>query len=72
MSSKVKEIVETILEIEFDDSQNPSADSTEEWDSIKHLQLMSTIEDEFGIKLTDEDLMSLTSYESIKNKVEGN
>lgn len=72
MSSKVKEIVETILEIEFDDSQNPSTESTEEWDSIKHLQLMSTIEDEFGIKLTDEDLMSLTSYESIKNKVEGN
>lgn len=72
MSNKVKEIVETILEIEFDDSQNPSTESTEEWDSIKHLQLMSTIEDEFGIKLSDEDLMSLTSYESIKNKVEGN
>ena len=72
MSNKIKEIVETILEIEFDDSQNPSTESTEEWDSIKHLQLMSTIEDEFGIKLSDEDLMSLTSYESIKNKIEGN
>ena len=72
MSNKVKEIVETILEIEFDENQNPSTDSTEEWDSIKHLQLMSTIEDEFGLKLSDEDLMSLTSYESIKNKVEGN
>ena len=72
MSNKIKEIVETILEIEFEDSQNPSTESTEEWDSIKHLQLMSTIEDEFGIKLSDEDLMSLTSYESIKNKVEGN
>ena len=71
MSDKIKEIFEIVLEIKIENESTISVDQTEEWDSIKHLQLMSTIEDEFGIKLNDEDLLSLTSFESVKNRLQG-
>jgi acyl carrier protein len=33
-----------------------SSDNTEEWDSLAHMSLIFTIEDHFGIKISDTDL----------------
>lgn len=69
--SKLKDILETVLELAPGEySESLSTDNNEKWDSIKHLLLMSTLEQEFGVNFNDEDLLSLTSYENIKNRLQ--
>lgn len=69
--NKLKDILETVLELAPGEaSESLSTESNEKWDSIKHLLLMSTLEQEFGVSFNDEDLLSLTSYENIKNRLQ--
>lgn len=69
--SKIREILETVLELSPKEyNEDISTQTTEKWDSIKHLLLMSTIEEEFKINLNDEDLLNLTSFKSIKKRLE--
>ncbi|MFH1120049.1 MAG: acyl carrier protein [Bacteroidota bacterium] len=38
--------------------------SIKQWDSIKHLSLVTAIEDEFDIMLDSEDILDFKSYEN--------
>jgi acyl carrier protein len=42
-------------------ADDASTDSIEKWDSLGHLNLMISLENEFGVSFGDEDFMSLTS-----------
>lgn len=42
-------------------NDDASTDSIEKWDSLGHLNLMISLEGEFGVSFSDEDFMSLTS-----------
>jgi acyl carrier protein len=42
-------------------NDDASTDSIEKWDSLGHLNLMISLESEFGVSFSDEDFMSLTS-----------
>ena len=71
IEEKLKDILAAVLEISATNSiTQVNVENTEEWDSVKHLLLMSTIEQEFSINLDDDDLISLTSYSAIKNRLE--
>ena len=71
IEEKLKDILAAVLEVSPTNSiTQVSIENTEEWDSVKHLLLMSTIEQEFSINLDDDDLISLTSYSAIKNRLE--
>ena len=68
---KLKEILETVLELNPNEySEEISTENNEKWDSIKHLLLMSTLEQEFDISFNDEDLLNLTSFKNIKKRLE--
>jgi len=41
-------------------------DTVEAWDSIKHMNLVLAIEEEFGISIPDEDAANITSYPLIR------
>ena len=47
-----------------------STDTLEKWDSLGHLNLMISLESEFGIEFSDEDLADLTSLRLIVLEVE--
>jgi len=38
----------------------------EAWDSIKHMNLVLAIEEEFGISIPDEDAANITTYPLIR------
>ena len=40
-----------------------------EWDSLKHLQLLSSIEDSFGIGIQFEDAIEMITGKAILNKI---
>ncbi len=46
-----------------------SPESIERWDSLRHMQLVLAIEDEFGVRFADEDIPELLSLQAIEARV---
>lgn len=44
-------------------------DEVQEWDSLKHIQLVSAIEGAFGIEIQFEDAIEMISVKSIISKI---
>lgn len=47
-------------------SDDTSMDTVASWDSIKHMNLVLAIEEEFGVSIPDEDAANITSFPLIK------
>jgi len=46
-----------------------SMEEIPEWDSLKHIQLIIAIEEEFDITIDFSDTLDMTSFPAIKNKI---
>ena len=44
--------------------ENASMDNVPEWDSLNHLRLIMSIEEEFGISLDPEDIVRFQDFQS--------
>jgi acyl carrier protein len=63
----LKDVMATVLDITADSiNDDTSMDTVEAWDSIKHMNLVLAIEEEFGISIPDEDAANITSYPLIR------
>ncbi|MEH2947404.1 acyl carrier protein [Sporofaciens sp. JLR.KK001] len=73
-----EEIFEKLTEVfadVFDDedleiSETITSDDVEGWDSLAHINLIGSIEDEFGIKFAMEDLKNLESVSKIIDRIQ--
>lgn len=76
MSTNDKNIDERLFKILRDTFQtneiNPedSMDQIPEWDSLRHIQLIIAIEDEFNISIDFADTLEMTSIPEIKKKIQ--
>jgi acyl carrier protein len=62
-NEKLKEILALILEIDVHDiNDSTSFDVIDSWDSMNHMSIILSIEEEFNIKIPDEAALDLTSY----------
>lgn len=39
-----------------------STDTVEDWDSLQHLTIVLALEEEFGIHLTDDDVVAIVTF----------
>ena len=65
---KLKEVVSEILEIlpeEVNDSL--SQENTEKWDSMRHLNLIMAIEEEFDIQFAADEVIKIKSFYDIRS-----
>jgi len=63
----LKDVMATVLGIAADSiNDDTSMDTVEAWDSIKHMNLVLAIEEEFGVSIPDEDAANITSYPLIR------
>lgn len=46
-----------------------SRDTLEQWDSVKHMHLMLTLEEEFNIQFSDQELRDLATIKEILETV---
>jgi acyl carrier protein len=46
-------------------SEQSSPETIASWDSLKHMNLIVALEEEFGVSFTDEEIMSLLSVDLI-------
>jgi acyl carrier protein len=66
-TDQLKSVLATVLGIPADAiSDDTSMDTVESWDSIKHMNLVLALEEEFGISIPDEDAANITSYPLIR------
>jgi len=68
MKEKIKEIMAAVFEMNAADIKD-SADSTTipNWDSLNQMNLIVALEDEFNVRFEDDEIVELTSFESIEN-----
>jgi len=65
--NKLKGVIATVLNIdESRINEDSSIDTIEEWDSLRHMNLVLAIEEEFGVSIPDEEAAEITSYKLIK------
>ena len=67
MEDRIKDVMAAVFEISItaiNDESSP--DSIESWDSLKHMNLVVALEEEFGITFTDDEIVEMMNYVLIK------
>ena len=71
MEDKVKKIMSDVFNINVDLIDGDSSpDNIENWDSLKHMNLIVSLEEEFEVEFTDEEIADSMSYRLILNILE--
>lgn len=63
MSIELRDIVADVLDVspdEIGDTFGP--ETTDRWDSMNHLRMITAIEDEYGIQFSMEEIQSIDSF----------
>ena len=71
MEHQVKEIMCSVLGVAAEQiNETTSTKTCQEWDSLKMISLVLAIEEEFRLSLTEEEIMTMTSYAEIMRLLE--
>jgi len=64
---KLKEVLSRIFNVRMDMiSDDASPDTIENWDSLRHMNLVLALEEEFAVEFTDDQVVEILSYKLIK------
>jgi len=67
MENRIKKVMSAVFEIpNIEISEVSTMDTIESWDSLKHMNLVIALEDEFQITIPDEEVGNLLSFSLIK------
>jgi len=70
MKNELLEIFSIIFNKTFKENEVISKQSEENWDSLKHIELIMAIEEEFEITFNPEEIPELDSFDKILQKIE--
>jgi len=67
MEDRIKGVMAAIFEVTVEEiTDESSPDNIESWDSLKHMNLIVGLEEEFGVLFTDEEILEMMNYDLIK------
>lgn len=67
MEQKLKSVMARVFGVdEAEITEDASPDTIEKWDSLRHMNLVLALEEEFGIEFTDNQVVEILSYKLIK------
>lgn len=66
MENKLEEAFNEVFSGQIEYSENLSRESSEVWDSLKHIHLMVTIENSYGVKFEGDEVSKMVSVKAIK------
>ncbi len=69
IEEKIAKILSVILKKEISPNDDVSMENCYEWDSMKHIEIIVTIEDELGVSFIPEDIPQMTTMQKIIQKV---
>lgn len=68
MEQKLKKIMADLFEVKEDEiTDESSINNIEKWDSLKHIELIISIEEQFGIVISGDDIVEMTMFTKIKH-----
>ena len=68
LAERIKKVMSAVFEIPVEQIQNKSSpDTIASWDSLKHMNMVIALEEEFNISFSDNDTVSLIIYKLILN-----
>ena len=68
MEDRVKKVMGSVFNVDIDlIKDNSSPDNIENWDSLKHMNLIIALEEEFEIEFDDEEIVDSMNYALILN-----
>jgi acyl carrier protein len=66
-NAKIKQVMSAVFEVPIESiADDASSDNIENWDSLRHLNLILALEEEFGISIPDEEVGNLVNYKLIE------
>ena len=66
MLNRVLKIVSQVMEVPLEQlNEESSPDNVKNWDSLKHMNLILALEEEFDVSFSDEEIVELLSVEII-------
>ena len=72
MENRVKKVIAEILDIEINSiNDNTSPETIESWDSLKQMNIIVALEEEFDIEFSDEDIVEMLNFRLICEVVRG-
>lgn len=70
MENRIKNVMAAVLEISADElNDKSSADIITSWDSLRHMNLVIALEEEFDIQFPDKEIVEMLSFPLIKSIV---
>jgi len=72
MENRIKEVMSDVFNIDIESiNNNSSPDNIENWDSLKHMNLIVALEEEFGVEFDDNDIENLLNFQLINLTIKG-
>ena len=66
MENKVKEIMSSIFDINVSlINENSSPDNIEKWDSLRHMNLVTSLEEEFSVRFSAEQISEMLNFKLV-------
>ncbi len=63
----LKQVIATMLKVDASTiNEESSMDNVPNWDSLRHMNLVLALEEEFRVSIPDEDAGNITSFKLIK------
>ena len=68
IEEQLNNIMSTIFEIPIEEINDESTpDAIESWDSLKHINLVVALEEEFDTEFSSDEILKMTNYSLIKS-----
>jgi len=66
MENRIKKVMSDVFDIDIESINNDSSpDNIENWDSLKHMNLIVALEEDFNIEFDDKDIENLLNFQLI-------
>ena len=67
IKERIQKVMSAVFEVPVEEiSESSSSDSIESWDSLKHLNLILALEEEFEISIPDEKVGNMFNFKLIE------
>ena len=72
MEERIKNVMSAVFEIPVNQiKENSSPDTIESWDSLKHMNFVVALEEEFEIEFIDDEINEMMNFALIKSVLMG-
>lgn len=66
MESRIKSVMASVFEVDSSQiNSDTSPDTLESWDSLKHMNLILALEEEFGVEFDNDDITNMINFNLI-------